>query len=158
MLDEDGNACVDSCFTQRTGTSGTFAAFPDSSTVEVVLMKEEKTGENVLRDLILDRRYSQDGGHNQGNRDSARFREIEKGDNILAAVDRTTTYRNYKIQHTVPRYNNPTGVFDNDQYLYEIHIPCATGSDALYANLGKFVGGLAVEAQAAGRFVPVTTL
>ena len=158
MLDEDGDACVDSCFTQRTGTSGDFAAFPDNSTVEVALMKEEKTGENVLRDLILDRRYSQDGGHNQGNRDSARFREIEKGDNILAAVDRTTTYRNYKIQHTVPRYNNPTGVFDNDQYLYEIHIPCATGSDALYANLGKFVGGLAVEAQAAGRFVPVTTL
>ena len=158
MLDEDGDVCVDSCFTQRTGTSGAFAAFPDNSTVEVVLMKAEKTGESVLRNLILDRRYSQDGGHNQGNRDSARFREIEKGDNILAAVDRTTTYRNYKIQHTVPRYNNPTGVFDNDQYLYEIHVPCATASNALYSNIGKFMEGLKIEAQAAGRFVDVVSL
>ena len=121
-------------------------------------MKAEKTGETVLRDLILDRRYSQDGGHNQGNRDSARFRQIEKGDNILGAVDRKATYRNYKIQHTVPRYNNPTGVFDNDQYLYEIHIPCATASDTLYTNLGKFMAGLKVEAQAAGRFIDVISL
>ena len=80
------------------------------------------SGENVLRDLILDRRYSQDGGHNQGNRDSARFREIEKGTNILGAVDRTKFYKRYMIQHTVPRFNNPTGTFDNDQYVYEIFI------------------------------------
>lgn len=157
ILDEDGDACVDTCITGVGSSGGTQAAMPDQG-ITVELLKTEKTGENVLRDLILDRRYSQDGGHNQGNRDSARFRQIEKGDNILAAVDRTATYRNYKIQHTVPRYNNPTGVFDNDQYLYEIHVPCDSGSNTLYSNIGKYLGGLAVEAQAAGRFVPVTTL
>lgn len=157
VLDEDGDPCVDTCFTGVVGAGGTQAAMP-SQGLTTVLKKQEKSGETVLRDLILDRRYSQDGGHNQGNRDSARFRQIEKGDNILAAVDRTKFYRNYKIQHTVPRYNNPTGVFDNDQYLYEIHVLCGSEGDTLFADLGKFMAGLAVEAKAAGRFVPITTL
>ena len=157
VLDEDGDACTNTCFTGVASSGGTQATMPaEGLTVE--LLKSEQTGESVLRNLILDRRYSQDGGHNQGNRDSARFREIEGGDNILGAVDRTAFYRNYKIQHTVPRFNNPTGVFDNDQYLYEIHIPCASGSDTSYTNFGKFMDGLAIEAKAAGRFVPVTTL
>lgn len=157
VLDEDGDACTDTCLTGAATSGGTQAAMPaEGLTVE--LMKQEKTGESVLRDLILDRRYSQDGGHNQGNRDSARFREIEGGDNILGAVDRTAFYRNYKIQHTVPRFNNPTGVFDNDQYLYEIHIPCGSDSDTFYTNFGKFMDGLAIEAKTAGRYVPVTQL
>ena len=157
VLDEDGDACSDTCLTGATDSAATQVAFPaEGFTVE--LMKTEKTGESVLRNLILDRRYSQDGGHNQGNKDSARFREIEGGDNILGAVDRTAFYRNYKIQHTVPRFNNPTGVFDNDQYLYEIHIPCGSTGNTSYTNFGKFMEGLAIEAQAAGRFVPVTTL
>ena len=158
VLDEDGDVCVDSCLTQRKGTSAAFAKFPTNQTVNVVLAKTEKTGENVLRDLILDRRYSQDGGHNQGNRDSARFREIEKGNNILAAVDRTKFYRNYKIQHTVPRFNNPTGVFDNDQYLYEIHVECGSGGNTLWSDISKFITGLHLEAKAAGRFVPIQTI
>jgi len=157
VLDEDGDPCVDTCFTGVVGAGEDQAAMPAQG-LTTTLSKQEKSGESVLRDLILDRRYSQDGGHNQGNRDSARFRQIEKGDNILAAVDRTKFYRNYKIQHTVPRYNNPTGVFDNDQYLYEIHVDCAEAGNTLFADLGKFMAGLQVEAQAAGRFVPITTL
>ena len=38
---------------------------------------------------------------------------------FLAAVDRTATYRAFYIQHVVPRFNNPSGVFDNDQYVYQ---------------------------------------
>jgi hypothetical protein len=25
----------------------------------------------------------------------------------------------------VPRFNNPTGVFDNDQYVYKIYVKCS---------------------------------
>ena len=52
---------------------------------------------------------------------------------ILAAVDRSATYRAYYVQHSVPRFNNPTGVFDNDQYQYKIYVKCddAAGQTAV---------------------------
>jgi len=46
-------------------------------------------------------------------------------DEILAAVDRSSTYKAYYIQHSVPRFNNPTGVFDNDQYIYKVYVKCS---------------------------------
>jgi hypothetical protein len=39
------------------------------------------------------------------------------------AVNRTGLYTSYFIQHHVPRFNNPSGVFDNDQYVLQISIP-----------------------------------
>jgi len=155
VLDEDGDVCVDTCLTGAASAGGAQAAMPvDGITVD--LLKKETTGENVLRDLILDRRYSQDGGHNQGNRDSARFREIEKGTNILAAVDRKAYYKRYMIQHTVPRFNNPTGVFDNDQYIYNIYFDCDDSSGQ--SAFEKFLDGFNNEALAAGRNIGITTL
>ena len=32
-------------------------------------------------------------------------------------VDRNALYDCYYILHSVPRFNNPSGTFDNDQYL-----------------------------------------
>jgi hypothetical protein len=107
ILDETGNPCND-CGV-ATSTPG---------------QMQETQGETVIRDLILSERYRQ-SPFNQGNADSARIREIEMSDEILAAVDRTTTYKAYYIQHTVPRFNNPTGVFDNDQYVYQIYVKCS---------------------------------
>ena len=49
-------------------------------------------------------------------------------DEILAAVDRSSTYKAYYIQHSVPRFNNPTGVFDNDQYIYKVYVKCSDTS------------------------------
>ena len=49
-----------------------------------------------------------------------RIREITQGIDMLSAINRRSTYTLYYILHSVPRYNNPTGVFDNDQYLLEI--------------------------------------
>ena len=49
-----------------------------------------------------------------------RIREITNGTDVYDAVDRTAFYTRYYIQHSVPRFNNPTGTFDNDQYLLEI--------------------------------------
>tara|TARA_Y100000593_G_C4311636_1_gene338681 strand:- start:1748 stop:3019 length:1272 start_codon:yes stop_codon:yes gene_type:complete len=153
VMDDDGNACTDTCITGVASSGGTQATMP-STGLTVELLKKEKSGENVLRDLILTHRYRQDGGHNQGNRDSARFRDIEHGDNIIAAVDRTKWYQGYGILHTVPRYNNPTGVFDNDQYLYNIYIECTDSTHQTAWEL--FMNAFAFEANAYNPNVPPT--
>jgi len=107
ILDETGNPCND-CGV-ATSTPG---------------QMEQTQGEQVARDLILSERYRQ-SPFNQGNADSARIREIEMSDEILGAVDRAATYKAYYIQHTVPRFNNPSGLFDNDQYVYQVYVKCS---------------------------------
>jgi len=107
ILDETGNPCND-CGV-ATSTPG---------------QMQQTQGESVIRDLILSESYRQ-SPFNQGNTDSARIREIEMSDELLAAVDRAATYKAYYIQHTVPRFNNPSGVFDNDQYVYQIYVKCS---------------------------------
>lgn len=72
-------------------------------------------GEQVLRDLILSESYLQNYFHTD-----IRIREITQGSDILANVNRNALYGRYFILHSVPRYNNPTGTFDNDQYMLEI--------------------------------------
>lgn len=72
-------------------------------------------GEQVLRDLILSESYLQNYFHTD-----IRIREITQGSDIIANVNRNALYGRYFILHSVPRYNNPTGVFDNDQYMLEI--------------------------------------
>ena len=107
QLDETGNPCND---------CGVATQTPGSM--------QQTQGEEVIRDLLMSERYRQ-SPYNQGNADSSRIREIEMSDELVAAVDRTATYRAYYIQHTVPRFNNPTGVFDNDQYVYKVYVKCS---------------------------------
>jgi hypothetical protein len=45
-------------------------------------------------------------------------------------ITRGTKYSVYYLLHSIPRKNNPTGVFDNDQYLVKIVVPSYTGSAA----------------------------
>lgn len=78
-------------------------------------LKPQGLGETVLRDLILSESYRQDDFHTD-----IRMREIEGGDALFNAVNRNTLYTKYKIIHSVPRFNNPSGTFDNDQYELEI--------------------------------------
>jgi len=107
FVDMKGDPC-DSC--------GTSAKTPGKM--------QQTVGETVLRKVLLSEAYAQNP-FSQGAIDSARIREIEGSDKILAAVDRSALYRSYYIQHSVPRFNNPTGTFDNDQYLYEIFVKCS---------------------------------
>lgn len=72
-------------------------------------------GEQVVRDLILAQSYLQNFFHTD-----IRIREITQGDQILSSVNRNALYTRYYILHSVPRFNNPTGTFDNDQYMLEI--------------------------------------
>jgi len=96
-------------------------------------------GETALRDFILSESYRQ----NHFATD-LRIREITQGDDMLTTaaaaggsvnpggIDRRALYDRLMIQHSVPRYNNPTGTFDNDQYVVEI----LTLADADGASLG----------------------
>jgi hypothetical protein len=86
------------------------------------------SGENVIRDLILTEGYMQQPFYTGQD---LRIREITNGTDVYNAIDRTATYGRYYIQHTVPRYNNPSGTFDNDQYLLEIVVD---GRDTAFEN------------------------
>lgn len=77
-------------------------------------------GEQVLRDLIVSESYLQ---NYVGSGIDFRIREITQGYDIIDAVDRRALYGRYYLLHSVPRFNNPTGVFDNDQYMLEIIVP-----------------------------------
>lgn len=74
-------------------------------------------GETVLRDLILSERYLQNDFYTGLD---LRIREITQGYDVTNAVNRAGFYTRYYLLHSVPRFNNPTGVFDNDQYMLEI--------------------------------------
>ena len=72
-------------------------------------------GEQVVRDLILSQAYLQNFFATD-----IRIREITQGSDILDSVNRNALYTRYFILHSVPRFNNPTGTFDNDRYMLEI--------------------------------------
>jgi hypothetical protein len=77
-------------------------------------IQQTGSGEVVARDVIMTEAYRQQPMHTGSD---LRIREITQGNQILDAVDRTSFYTRYYIEHVVPRFNNPSGVFDNDRYL-----------------------------------------
>jgi hypothetical protein len=96
-------------------------------------------GEQVLRDLILSESYMQ---NYFGTNWDLRIREITQGYDISSAVTRSAQYIRYEIIHSVPRYNNPSGVFDNDQYRLEIVVPddgSGTGSASFEATMAAWL-------------------
>jgi hypothetical protein len=72
-------------------------------------------GESVARDVILSESYRQNFFSSD-----FRIREITQGTSVFRYIDRESLYTRYYIQHNVPRFNNPSSTFDNDQYLLEI--------------------------------------
>ena len=98
------------------GGSGVSGDPSGSVALGPVLGKQgEGFGETVVRDLILSEMYRQ----NYWN-DDPRIREITLGGAPLDVISRTGTYGRFYVLHSVPRFNNPTGTFDNDQYLLEL--------------------------------------
>lgn len=97
-------------------------------------------GETVLRDVILDESYLQNHFSND-----VRIREITQGDQYFAAVTRNALFTRYVIQHSVPRYNNPSGVYDNDQYALNIYIPATAGAATAFETfMATWLGAVAV--------------
>ena len=85
-------------------------------------------GESAARDVIMSESYRQNFFHSD-----LRIREITQGDQILNAISRTASYDRYVIQHSVPRFNNPTGTFDNDQYMLDIIVEAGSDQSAFEA-------------------------
>ena len=132
MIDETGEPCND---------CGTVTHVPGTM--------PQTTGDQVVRSLLLSERYMQNPVH-QGNTDFARMREIEGSQAIIDAVgtDRTALFDVYYVQHSVPRFNNPTSTFDNDQYVYEIFV--SKDDTAVQAALENLLDSLRLTANAAG--------
>jgi hypothetical protein len=86
-------------------------------------------GESVLRDIILSESYRQNFFSSD-----FRIREITQGNQIVNAVNRQALYYRTYLQHSVPRFNNPSGTFDNDQYLLEVIFTSATSATAFEFN------------------------
>ena len=124
--------------------AGDVCAFSGTCVTELQVAKQgEGFGETVLRDLILSERYMQ----NHWN-DDPRIREILNG-NAVFGVNRNNSYYRYMVVHNVPRFNNPSSMFDNDQYVCEI-ITSAVAS--------TFESDMAAILSAAGNGVSLQTL
>ena len=87
-------------------------------------------GETVIREMILDGRYRQEAFPDGGHVDSLRMREIEANPG-LATINRNGLYDKVLVLHNVPRFNNPSSTFDNDQYLIVINVPAGTDTTAI---------------------------
>ena len=135
MTDETGDACNVQCFTE---------------TETQAPVQASGVGETILREMILDGRYLQNAYPDSSRVESLRMREIE-ADPALATINRNGLYDQVLILHSVPRFNNPTGTFDNDQYLLKIHVPAGTNTTALTnyvvasANLAQGSGAITLE-------------
>jgi hypothetical protein len=99
-------------------------------------VQQKGTGENIIRDVILTQAYMQDPFYNGQD---LRIREITNGTDVYATINRNSQYSRYYLQHNVPRFNNPSGVFDNDQYLLEIVAPASISVTATAAAAGTTI-------------------
>jgi hypothetical protein len=115
LIDESGDPCAVNCF-------------PVSELQTPVQV--QGLGETVLREMILDGRYLQNAYPDSSRVDSLRMREIE-ADPALAAITRSSLYDRVLILHNVPRFNNPSSTFDNDQYLLVVHVPTGTATTSI---------------------------
>lgn len=101
-VDVDGNPCYNQCDPMK--NSYTHAG-----------LQATRTGESLLREVILDESY-----HQRPFADCARMREIEGSDAIFSVIDKSAQYPGVYIEHSIPRFSNPSGTFDNDRYLIQI--------------------------------------
>jgi hypothetical protein len=123
-VDESGDPCIFQALCVKRGSG--LSDDPATAGLGPVLgIQGEGFGETVVRDLILSERYRQNNWN-----DDPRIREITLGDAPLQVISRTGTYGRFYVQHNVPRFNNPSGTFDNDQYLLELVATTSTLSVA----------------------------
>lgn len=107
---------------------------------ECTAKQAEGFGEQVIRDLILSESYRQNFFHSD-----LRIREITQGNQILTDVNRDAQYDRLYLLHSVPRFNNPSSTFDNDQYLLEfVALDGVNGLGALTTTLGTWLEGCGV--------------
>lgn len=133
LQDEAGVPCVACQGYVTEGTAGTAA------TISTDFVQRNISSDTAINDILLTENYRQ-SPYNQGNRDSSRFREQEGMSGIITELGRDATtsscngaFQAYHLVHNVPRFNNPNGVFDNDQYHYSVYVKCTGAIAALDA-------------------------
>jgi len=124
LINENGEICS-TCVNSATSIPGN--------------MGKGATATKVVNDLLLTSAYAQTP-FSQGNKDSARIREIlgfgtPITDSRGSQATVTNRYNVYYIEHSVPRFNNPTSTFDNDQYLYQIYVKNNTAANTVVDNI-----------------------
>lgn len=119
VTDETGEPCA----IKPTGNSSGYVASGQSNLVTELQegLQAQGVGETVIRDVILAGRYRQEAFPDGNFTDSLRMRKIEVPD-AIREFDTASLYNSINILHSVPRLNNPTGTFDNDQYLVTIWV------------------------------------
>lgn len=128
VVDESGNPCAVSSYVSNTSTISATNPYLSSHGIEVQApVQAQGSGEHVLRDLINSGRYLQNAYPDSSRVESLRMREIE-ADPALAQVTRSSGYDCLLVLHNVPRWNNPSGTYDNDQYLLAMWVPAGTAS------------------------------
>jgi hypothetical protein len=138
MTDETGDPCNVQCFTVTgqyapNGPVG-FVPVPYAPPATRPGAQAQGLGESVLRELILAGRYRQEAYPDSSRVESLRMREIEANP-VLATVNRQGFYNSVNILHSVPRFNNPTGTFDNDQYLLTFYFESGVSAAAFVTQL-----------------------
>jgi len=91
-------------------------------------------GETVVRELTLSESYRQNFLATD-----LRIREITQGNQIISTIDRGGLYFRYVLIHNVPRFNNPTGTFDNDQYALTVYSQLPLGT--FFNTIGSWLDG-----------------
>ena len=129
LTDESGDPCAVNCFTTSNSATGVNTTANDATVVQAPI-QASGIGETVLRDMILSDRYLQLAYPDSARVESLRMREIEQNP-ALANISRTALYDQVMVLHSVPRFNNPSGTFDNDQYLLVFHVPTGTSTVGL---------------------------
>lgn len=129
LTDESGDPCAVNCFTTSNSNTGLNTTANDATVVQAPI-QASGIGETVLRDMILSDRYLQLAYPDSARVESLRMREIEQNP-ALANISRTSLYDQVMVLHSVPRFNNPSGTFDNDQYLLVFHVPTGTSTVGL---------------------------
>jgi hypothetical protein len=133
VVDESGDPCNVQCV----NITGTWNNGVYTSDVQEPV-QAQGVGETILRNLILDGRYRQEAYPDSSRVEHLRMREIEANP-VLATVDRNSFFNSINILHSVPRFNNPTGTFDNDQYLLTIYLEEGAGAGDLIAQLEDII-------------------
>lgn len=151
IVDETGDPCSSFCFTTTNTPNATTGLAPDGQGVIQAPIQGSGVGETILRDMILSDRYTQIAFPDSGRVESLRMREIEQNP-ALNKIDRTALYDQVMVLHSVPRFNNPTGVFDNDQYLLVFNVPTGTSTSALtnYLVNAATAAGVSIPTNSAG--------
>ena len=130
LRDETGDPCISQSLTFTPTQEG---------------LQATGLGETVIREYILSQTY----GANLDYKRDPRLREVLDGNTIFTAVNRSNSgetvignlYDRYCILHSVPRFNNPSGTFDNDQYLITIAVPAGTTTTGFVQAFEDYLSG-----------------